>query len=267
MLTDVGNTRHMLVEKLEKFGLSRKEATIYLALLELGSSHVQEIAKKANINRSTTYVLLDSLVNHGLVSTATKAGIKMYTPAPPERLIQFLEESVKRYTELVGIAHSVLPELKAMYVGVGPKPKVQFFEGLEGIKTAYEDTLTSQETIRAYASIENMHKALPDYFPEYYQRRARKKIKIRAIFPNTQEAQERIQHNKKEAREALLVPRDKYAFSPEINIYDDKIVFMSLVEKFSLIIESQELADALKKAFELSWQEAKRLNGEFLENE
>ena len=49
-------------------------------------------------------------------------------------------------------------------------------------------------------------------------------------------------------------------FSPEINIYDNKIIFMSWQEKFSLIIESQELADAFKKIFDLSWQEAKRLD-------
>ena len=35
---------------------------------------------------------------------------------------------------------------------------------------------------------------------------------------------------------------------------------MSLVEKFALVVESQELADALKKVFELSWAEAKNLN-------
>jgi sugar-specific transcriptional regulator TrmB len=249
-----------LVEKLEKFGLSHKEAQVYVVLLELGSVPVQEIAKKSAINRSTTYVLLGSLAEHGLVSVSEKDGLKMYSPAPPERLIQLLEESVKKYTELVGVAHGLLPELKAMYAGVGTKPRVQFFEGLEGVKTAYEDTLTAQETIRAYASIKNMHTALPEYFPEYYQRRANKNIKIRAIFPDTPEARERLKHNKKEGREARLVSSEKYAFSPEINLYDDKVVFMSLVEKFSLIIESPELADALKKAFELSWAEASRLH-------
>ena len=152
--------------------------------------------------------LKDTFVNIELAGTGGSAFRLMY--------VQFLEESVKKYTELVGVAHGLLPELKAMYVGVGPKPKVQFFEGLEGIKTAYEDTLTAQETIRAYASIENMHKALPGYFPEYYQRRSKKKIKIRAIFPDTPEARERITHNKDEGREALLVSSDKYAFSPEI---------------------------------------------------
>lgn len=250
----------MLIENLEKLGLSRKESKVYLSLLELGPSPVNEIAKKSEVNRSTAYVLLDSLTKHGLVSISERKGIKLYNPAPPERLIQFLEESVKKYTELIGMAHTVLPELKAMYVGVGPKPRVQFFEGLEGIKTAYEDTMTAKETIRAYASIENMHQALPGYFPDYYQRRAKKNVKIRAILPDTPGARERIKHNKAETREAFLVPKEKYAFSPEINIYDNKIVFMSLVEKFSLIIESQELADALKKAYELSWEEAKRLN-------
>lgn len=252
----------MITEKLEKFGLSRKEAKVYLSLLELGPSLVHEIAKKSDINRSTTYVLLESLAKLGLVSSSRRRGIKFYNPAPPERIVQFLEDSVKKYDELINIANDLLPELKSMYAGVGPKPKVQFFEGTEGIKTAYEDTLTATETIRAYASIENIHSTLPDYFPEFHDRRAKKNIKIRGIFPDTKEAQERIKHNIEEAREAYLVPKSKYGFSPEINIYDNKIVFMSLVEKFALIIESKELADAFKKAFDLSWKEAQRLHKE-----
>lgn len=252
----------MNIEKLEEFGLSRKEATVYLALLQLGTSVVSDTAKKADINRSTAYVLLESLAKQGLVSISKKRNVRWYTPAPPERLIQFLEESVKKYTTLVGKARNLLPELKSMYSGVGPKPKVQFLEGVEGIKTAYEDTLTSKETIRALASIENMHATIPNYFPEYYQRRAQKNISIRAILPDTPEAQERVRHNKEEARETCLVPRDRYGFSPEINIYDDKVVFMSLVEKFALVIESNELADALKKEFDLAWAEAQRLNAQ-----
>lgn len=249
-----------LIEKLESFGLSTKEAQVYISLLELGTAVVSEVAKKAQIKRSTAYVLLESLVNHGLVSISERKNIRLYTPAPPERIVDMAEDYVKKYTELVGLAHTVLPELKSMYVGVGPKPKVQFFEGLQGIKTAYEDTLTAQETIRAYASIENMHAALPNYFPEYYKRRASKGIKIRAIFPDTDEAEERIKHNSEESRDTRLVPRDSFAFSPEINIYDNKIVFMSLLEKFALIIESKELSDAFKKAFELSWLGADKLS-------
>lgn len=250
----------MISEKLEKFGLSEKESKVYLSLLQLGTSVVSDVAKKAQINRSTTYVLLESLVRHELASISERKNIRLYTPAPPERIIQILEESVKKYIGLVEIAKTILPELKSTYVDVGPKSKVKFLEGVEGIKTAYENTLTSKETIRAFASIENMHTAIPDYFPEYYNRRSAKNIHIKAIFPDTPEAQERIKFNEKEAREAYLVPSEHYGFSPEINIYDDKIVFMSLMEKFALMIESAELANALKKAFDLAWMEAERLH-------
>jgi sugar-specific transcriptional regulator TrmB len=52
-------------EKLEKLGFSSKEADVYISLLELGSAIVSDVAKKAGINRSTAYVLLESLAKKG----------------------------------------------------------------------------------------------------------------------------------------------------------------------------------------------------------
>lgn len=247
-----------LTEQLVSFGLSQKEASVYLALLEIGTALVTDVAKKANLNRSTSYVILESLVKTGLVSITERRNIRLYTATSPERLVQNLENYTKKYIELVGSAKAILPELKSIYSGSGPKPKIQYFDGTEGIKTAYEDTLTSQETIRAFASIESMHATLPGFFPGYYQRRAGKNIKIRSIFPDTPEARERIKSNKEEKREAILVPKDKYSFTPEINIYNNKVVFMSLKERFALVIESEELSDAFKKVFELAWLGAKK---------
>lgn len=246
-------------EKLINYGMSPKEARVYLTLLEIGTSLVTDVAKKADINRSTAYVVLESLAKNGLVSITERKNIRLYTPAPPERIILNLENNKNKYEKLAGSAKSLLPQLKSIYSASGPKPKIQIFEGTEGIKTAYEDTLTSKETIRAFASIESMHFMLPGYFPEYYKRRAGKGIKIRSIFPDTLEARERIKNNKEEKREAILVPKEKYSFTPEINIYDNKVVFMSLKERFALIIESEELADALKKSFEIAWLGAKNI--------
>ncbi len=245
---------------LQKFGLSDKEAKLYLALLNSGALAVRDIAKAAKLNRSTAYVLLESLTNRGLVSTIVENKIKKYSAAAPERLHTYVSEQAKESASLVGLANNIMPELKSLYTGVGPKPKIQFFEGVEGLKTAYEDTLTSSETIRAYASIKDMHDALGDYFPDYYHRRATRGINIRALLPDTPESRERVSHNKEEAREAYLVPKETFAFNSEINIYDNKVVFMSLLEKFALIIESHELVDIFKKVFELAWQEAKRIN-------
>ena len=50
--------------------------------------------------------------------------------------------------------------------------------------------------------------------------------------------------------------------TPEINIYDNKVMIASWREKLGIIIESSEIADAMKKIYELAWAEAKRLDGE-----
>ena len=63
-------------------------------------------------------------------------------------------------------------------------------------------------------------------------------------------------------RETAMVPADKYYFSPEINIYDNKVMIASWKEKLGIIIESSEISDAMKKVFELAWAEAKRLDKE-----
>jgi hypothetical protein len=105
-----------------------------------------------------------------------------------------------------------------------------------------------------------MHKTLPNYFPTYYKRRAEKNISIRAIVPDTPIGRERKIHDVEEKREIAFVPANKYYFSPEINIYDNKVMIASWREKLGIIIESSEIADAMKKIYELAWAEAKRLD-------
>ena len=206
----------MIESKLAKLGLSEKEAVVYVSLLESGTSTVSEISKNTKINRSTSYVLLEGLSTKGLVSITDRKSSRFYTAVSPERIIYMCEERVKASENLLQYAKTLLPELRSKHKGVGVKPKIQFFEGEEGIKSIYEDTLTSGETIRAYASIDDMHAVIPGYFPEYYKRRAGKGIHIRAIFPDTPAARDRIKHNTEEAREVCLVPSDRFAFTPEI---------------------------------------------------
>jgi len=56
------------------------------------------------------------------------------------------------------------------------------------------------------------------------------------------------------------VPAKKYNFSPEIQFYDNKIVITSWKEKLGIIIESEEIYQAMTVVFELAWKEAERLN-------
>lgn len=150
-------------------------------------------------------------------------------------------------------------ELKSLQNVYTTKPQVRFYEGDLGMREAYENTLTtkSPEGIRAFANIDTMHAALPNFFPEYYLRRKEKGIHIRAIIPDTPLCQERKKHDNKELRETHLVDAKKYYFTPEVNFYDNKVLIVSWIEKMAIIIESGEIADCFKKMYDLCWENFK----------
>ncbi|MFA6404652.1 MAG: helix-turn-helix domain-containing protein [Candidatus Paceibacterota bacterium] len=248
-----------LKTNLLSFGLSTKETDVYIALLELGRETVTKISYKAGINRTTGYDILNSLVNKKLVSISGKEPKQEYVAEPPTAIIEYLKRQATQATENIKRAENIIPELNLLYTFEN-RPKIRFYEGVDGLKYAYEDTLSSSETILAYASVEDVNSGIPNYFPEYFKRRASKNIHIRAIFPETPLAHERSALDKDEKRESLLVPYDKYRFTPEINIYDNKVMIASWREKLGIIIESEEIADVMKKIYELAWSEAKRLD-------
>ncbi len=241
-------------------GFSDREASVYLALLGLGKGTVSEIARRAAINRTTGYDILDSLVGKGLATISGKEPKQEYAAESPEKIRRFLESQRDKAQEALAGAEEIIPELRSLY-SVRSRPQIRFYEGKEGMKDVYEDTLSAGEAIRAYANVDDMHKALPDYFPRYYKRRSEKGIKVRAIVPANAAGIERAGHDTEESRETALVPADQYYFSPEINIYDNKVVIASWREKLGIIIESAEIADAMKKIYELAWTGAKNLDG------
>ena len=46
----------------------------------------------------------------------------------------------------------------------------------------------------------------------------------------------------------------------EIDMYDNKVMIASWKEKLGIIIESEEIADAMKKVFELAWIVAQQIS-------
>jgi sugar-specific transcriptional regulator TrmB len=169
---------------LHALGFSTKEATVYVALLELGHGTVTEIARKAGINRTTGYDVLDSLANKGIVNVTGKEPKQEYAAEPPEAVISYLKREAEAARERIKKAEALIPQLKSVHATQN-RPRIKFYEGTDGLTQVYEDTLTSREPIRAYASVEDVHTGIPNYFPEYFKRRAAKHIPIRAIFPKT----------------------------------------------------------------------------------
>ena len=249
----------VLEQILEKAGLSPRQTEVYVALLKLGRGTVAEVMREAKMNRTTGYSVLDSLVGKGLVTISGKEPKQEYVAESPDRLAEYLErEAIEAHARAKEV-RNLIPELKSVH-NVAGRPKVMFYEGVEGLERVYEDTLTSHEPILAYANVEDAARTLPHYFPKYFKRRAAKGIKIRGIMPDNRANRECSTRDAEELREVAIVPGDAYYFSPEINMYDDKIMIASWKEKLGVIIQSKEIAEAMKSIFRLAWAEAQRID-------
>lgn len=239
----------MIKEKLQEFGFSEKEVKVYLAMLEAGPAVASAIAKKAGIKRSTTYVVLDALAERGMVQTLDRRGIQVYQGAPPEQLVQYLQGMAKRYAGFAEAAKEVVSELpRPRPLENVPKTKVRFFEGEKSVNTVYEDTLASLEDIRVYAAFAHGD----DVSASASQKMAN--IKMQIVFPGHSADAKKAASERGALRETLLASRGSNT-SSEINVYDDRVIFISTAEDFAVSIESRELADAMRKTFAASEQE------------
>ncbi len=245
--------------QLTELGFTAKEARVYLALLELGPSTASEVAGKAGVNRTTGYDVLEGLAGEGLISLMGEAKVRRFVADNPNKVLTYLKAKINQAENRLNMAQTLLPQLLSVY-NTKEKPKMKFYQGLNGLKEVYEDTLKNNNyELLAYAVGESAYQALPPrYFADYFKRRTAKGISVRLIAPNDESSQAITKNDATELRTSILVPKDKFYFSVEMNVYNNKVSFVSWQEKFAVIVESEEIANMQRKVFELAWAGAKQ---------
>lgn len=258
----------VFIKRLIDFGLSDKEAKAYLAILKLGLATANETAKTAGINRSSAYVVLEALRKKGLVGVSDDRKIRNYVAASPDTLLYAARAAAEKQEKVREGIEAVIPELKALHKDAEHKPRIRSYEGKAGLIAALGDSLNCEEKlVRIISSVEKIFKLVPDYFPEYVRQRTKKGIKMRGIHPANKIVQQLMKMDVPKLDEPILIPEEKYKAPADMAIYDNKIGYMSPENGgFSIIIESNELAEVMKSIFDMAWEEAKRLNKSLKKN-
>lgn len=232
-------------------GLSENESAVYLATLELGETIVSRIAKKAGIKRTTTYLVIESLKQKGLIMPIKKNKKSLFYAEDPRKLIEILE----RRKENLG---KIMPQLLAFTNLIDKKPEIRYFEGVDGIKEIYRDSLKfpGQEMLTWYSDTYVTHFDENYFYDDYMPKRVAKKISVRAILPDNAAIRKLIQYDQQQLRRSKVVSSDTLQMSIELNMYGGgKVGIVSYEEQFALIIESKKIHDSLKSIFEMLWQQ------------
>lgn len=244
----------------EKIGLTGSEIKVYLALLELGSSKKGPLVKQAGINPSKIYDIMNKLIEKGLASSIIKNKVTYFKAAPPTRIKEYLEEKKQEINSYGKEFDEILPQLELKQKLKEEKADAEIFYGWKGLETAYRDminTLRKGETDYVFGASQGYEPEKTSRFYSKFQTIAKEKgIKIKAIF----------NENAREYYQKLKAPKDhveakylKTTTPSEINIYNGKVIIVSLIEKpLVIMIKSEEIAHSFKQWFNIMWQVAER---------
>lgn len=125
-------------EKLKQIGLSGNEAKIYLELLKRGSINGSALAKKAGLDRTLTYQVLNNLVEKGLANYFIKEHKKYFSAANPENLLRPIKEQED-------VIQNLIPELKKIETLKEIEQLMEVYEGMSGLKVLYAEILNTKE--------------------------------------------------------------------------------------------------------------------------
>lgn len=248
-----------LSKKLSALGFPEKDAGVYLALLSSGTAAVQEISDKTGINRSSLYVVLDRLMKRGFVNIASNKPVRQYAAAPPERLALAAKEKAEQSTLLLQNLATLSPTLRATHKSSRFKPKIEVLDGVAGLQKGFESALTSKENVmRVFSSTKNIFNSLPDYLPIFVRERLIRGLRMKGIHPNDETAREMVRNTPDTLDEITLIPEKHFKFPSDFAVFDDKVAFMSHHPAFAVSIQSKEIAEVMKVAFDLAQEEAKK---------
>jgi predicted DNA-binding transcriptional regulator len=233
---------------LQDIGFSKNEAKVYIASLGLGIASAQEIAKQADLPRTTVYSVLEYLVARGVVGKTVQQGKMRFLAEPPYKLLSILNE-------LRAEVEKSLPQLEALYNRNETKPKIIFYEGKGAIRKMFDDTLEVQpKEILMWNSNDYFDFEKYSHDKEYIDTRVQLGIHAKRIC-----GEGSLWHTKHKPRDAqelsetCVVPKQLFAPGIEVNIYANKVVFMNFAENNGIIIESRAIADAMRQVYHLSW--------------
>lgn len=242
----------MTRDNLEQLGLTKIEATVYLALLKLGSTTTGPLVKKTELHRATVYDVLKRLMEKGLATFIVKEKTKYFRISSPEHLFDLIEEQKQELERKEQIAKTTVRELQKIQRQVKINENASIFQGKKGVKTIFEDILKYKEYY-VFASESKFRDMFGNYYYLFQRKKKQRKIKAKLLIDESLKGSDYIKSIYADIR--FLAKESKYP--ADTFIYGDKVALLIFTEyPTAFLIESKAVADSFKNYFELLWDKA-----------
>lgn len=243
-----------LQKELQSIGLDEKEAKTYIATLEIGKGTAQELAKKAGLNRPTTYFVLERLMKMGLVSSLNEEKHQHFIPESPTQLERLLLEQEAQLQQRKEKTHTLVNQLKTINAAKTGEPIVKYYLGKEGIlrmaKASFTKKEEGSEMWLAYSEETLSRYLLAEDRRSLTGKRIISKTPIHTIYSTESGASLPGKVGKSVSEKEFPLPAD-------IAVYDDKVRITSFQDEVGIIIQNKIIAKTLQSLLKLALLGAK----------
>lgn len=241
-----------ILHTLQKLGLTKKEAQVYLTLLSLGKVTGYEVAKKSALDRSTTYFLLRSLRAKGLVLQAPHGSKQHFVAKNPQT---FIDEK----KEVLTSAEAILPQLMKM-CHHNHGPQTLHFEGEDCAKESLLYVLDRAATKEVIAFISHTPggptKEVVESVNTSHELVMRHGMTFRGVAPYVDEQIYLFRPTDRFAKDIRLLPIEQFNLKSSFLIVDNFVRILTRSRGVSVVIENDEIADIGRDIFATLWPKA-----------
>lgn len=264
MTTSVDKVSMTYVHDLEQLGLSQREASLYLALADLGKATAQLLNKRTKIPRASIYLTMEALSAKGLVSLETKARTTYFVANPPSSINIMLKREQDLLRKRISRAERLSTELEPLFSRRNfSVPRLKFFEGaasVEGMLYQFEDVWynSMKKTDSTWwgfddVSLSREYRGWFEHMWNKFAEDRKREIKVRVFsnYPASEHLESRFPLTK------LRQLPNQYDFSSTMWLMGHHLVIFSTREKpfYGYQIHDPVLAENLRTVFNLLWKE------------
>jgi len=234
-----------LKEVLKDLGFEEREIKVYLILIAEPNLTALQISKKTEIDRTTTYDILERLMNKGIASSFTQNKIKHFKVLTPENLLTHFKG---KYSSL----ESIIPSLNKLMKKSKEIIKCELFQGTNGIKNLIRELFEANSDYKVIGIRKEYEEILGFFIDQGVLKINELKVKETVI---AEKGSEFIKTKKGTYRYI----EKKYLPPITTLIYNNVIVFFIWKEPyFAIRVENKDFAKLQEEYFDLLWKIAKK---------
>jgi HTH-type transcriptional regulator, sugar sensing transcriptional regulator len=243
-------------------GLTKGEAKVYLALLEIGQCSVTPLVARSRVSLSKVYDILSRLEDKGLVSHAIIRGVRHFKAAPPDNLLSSLKSKQAQLEQHISSFVKLLPELQAKQKLKENKEEAEIYIGMEGIATIFNQETEWMKRAKGTSYVIGATKGgkagkqVDDFFRRLQARRNHFKLRTKFVFNKNMKG--RLPYLEKSSFCDIRYI-DTGSEMTSINIFADKtVIAVYSTRPFLFVITSKSAARDFRSYFDSLWKEAKK---------